>query len=202
MEDVEAFLRANPGFLAANPALYDVLAPPRRVHGPALADHMAAMLHQARARITEAVRAGSDAAADRRAAEDFSRRVHETVVALMRAADPTWLVMHELPGLLRVDAARLCSECGRPEGAAPLPRGAVATVLGHRAAVARPARPDPLLHGEAVALATQEALVRVPLVGGQALLALASRDDQGLAGATTATLAFLGQAIGAALDRA
>lgn len=200
-EDVAAYLRAHPGFLAANPALYAVLAPPRRVHGQGLADHMAAMLHQARGQIAEAQRAGADAAADRRAAEGFARRVHDTVVALMRAPDPAWIATHELAGLLGVDAARLCSEFARPAGAAPLPRGTVAAALGHRPALVRPAQPDPMLHGEAVALATQEALVRIPLIGGPALLALACRDAQGLAGATTATLAFLGQAIGAALDR-
>ena len=35
---VEAFLRANPGFLAERPGLYRALSPPERVHGEALAD--------------------------------------------------------------------------------------------------------------------------------------------------------------------
>ncbi len=37
-EEVSAFLRANPHFLAEHPELYRVLAPPQRVHGDALAD--------------------------------------------------------------------------------------------------------------------------------------------------------------------
>lgn len=196
-----AFLRANPDFLAAHPSLYDTLHPPRRVHDAVLADHMAAMLHQARTRVGEAHRAATAAAADRRGAEGFARRVQSAVLALMRAPDPAWLATHELAGLLELDAARLVSEAERPPaGAAQAPRGTIAAALGQRHALVRAARPDAVLHGEAVALAAQEALVRVPLKSGPALLALASRDAQGLAGATTDALVFLGQAIGAVLD--
>ena len=202
-EEVAAFLRARPDFLAAHPGLYDLLEPPRRVHGTGLADHMAAMLVQARGRASDAERAGLSAAADRRAAEGFGRRVQETVVALMRAPDPGWLAAHELAGLLRLDTARVCSEATEPpEGTASVPRGTVAAALGQRAAVVRAAQADAVLHGEAVALAAQEALVRVPLQGGPALLALACRDARDLSGATTDALTFLGQAVGAALDGA
>ncbi len=198
---VSAYLRANPGFLAQNPGLYEALAPPRRVHGPGLADHMAAMLALARDRAAEAERAAADTAAARRAAEGFARRVQDAVVALMRAPDPAWLAAYELAGLLRLDAARLCSEAPRP-GAATVPRGTVAAALGQRAALVRPAQPDAVLHGEAVALAAQEALVRIPVAAGPALLALACRDPRDLAGATTDALVFLGRAVGAALDAA
>ncbi len=43
-EEVEAFLRAHPGFLSERPDIYRVLVPPRRLHGENLTDHMAAML--------------------------------------------------------------------------------------------------------------------------------------------------------------
>ncbi len=199
---VAAWLRAHPGFLASRPALYDVLHPPRRVHGPGLADHMAAMLQQARRRAADAERAGVQAAAGRRASEGFVRRVQEAVIALMRAPDPAWLATHELAGLLRLDGARVCSE-GRPppRGTVPIPPGTVAARLGKRVAVVRAAQPDATLHGEVVALATEEALIRIPLRTGPCLLALACRDSDGLAGAGTDALAFLGQAIAAALER-
>ena len=201
--DVAAYLRAHPQFLAANPDLYATLAPPRRVHGAVLADHMQAMLVEARSSAASAQRAGSDAAAGRRAAESFVRRVQEAVVALMRIPDAAWFVSHDLAGLLRVDAALLNTEREPlPVGAMPIPPGTVASVLGQRSAVVQ-ARAVRLraLHGEAAALASQEALVRVPLRAGDALLALACRDGQGLQGATTDTLGFLGQAVAAALDR-
>ena len=39
---VAAFLREHPAWLSEHPELYRVLAPPERVHGDGLADHMAA----------------------------------------------------------------------------------------------------------------------------------------------------------------
>ena len=200
-EDVTLFLRSNPAFLAENPALYGVLAPPERVHGAPLADHMAAMLHQARTRIAATERAAADAAADRRDAEGFARRVQDAVLALMRAPDPAWLATQELAHLLKVDAARVCLETPHaPAGAASIPPGTVAAALGQRAALVRPAQPDAVLHGEAVALAEREALARIPLAAGPGLLALASRDPRDLAGATTDALTFLGRAVAAALE--
>jgi uncharacterized protein YigA (DUF484 family) len=202
---VAAWLRAHPGFLASNPALYEWLEPPRRMHGPNLADHMVAMVDHARSRAAEAERTGTQdaekVAASRRAAEGFARRVQSTVLALMRAPDPAWLATHELAGLLQVDAARICMETeAPPEGAATVPRGTIAAALGQRPAIVGAAQPSALLHGEAVALAAEEALVRVPLRTGPALLAIACRDGHGLAGAGTDTLAFLGQAVAAALE--
>ena len=202
-EAVAAYLRANPAFLADNPALYATLAPPTRVHGPAFADHMAAMLAQARTRATHAERTASATAADRRAAEGFLRRVQDAVLALMRAPDPAWLATHELAGLLRIDAARLCCEApAAPAGAAAVPPGTIAATLGQRQALVRAAQPDAMLHGEATALAAQEALIRIPMAAGPALLALACRDPRDMAGATTDTLSFLGRAVAAALDAA
>lgn len=200
-EQVAAYLRAHPGFLADHPALYEHLVPPNRLHGPVFADHMQAMLHQARARAADAERAASQTATTRRAAESFTRRVQDTVLALMRAPDPAWLATHELASLLHLDAARICSEAPQPPAdAASIPRGTVAATLGQRPALVRTAHPDPMLHGEAVALATEEALIRIPLTPSPALLALAARDATGLDGATTDALAFLGQALAAALE--
>lgn len=196
---VEAFLRANPGWLAARSALYAAMDPPCRVHGEGMADHMAALLHAARSRADHLARDAAAAAADRRAAEGFAARVREAVLALMRAPDPGWFLQHDLPALLRLDSARLCVEQLQP-GAFPVPCGTIAATLGQRQAVMRDEPLLPLLHGEAAALAGREALVRVPVQGAPALLALACRDGHALAGATTAVLAFLGQAIAAALD--
>jgi len=199
-EAVEAFLRRNPSWLAEHADLYALLDPPQRVHGERLADHMAALLLAARSRADHLAGEAALATAARRAAEGFAQRVQDAVLALMRAPDPAWCVQHDLPPLLRLDSARLCIEGGHlPPG---IPPGTVAAVLGQRQALVRDARrrAEPLLHGEAAALAGCEALVRVPLRAGPALLALACRDGHALAGAATPTLAFLGQAVAAALD--
>ena len=199
---MDAFLRANPDFLATRPALYEVLRPPSCIYGASVADHMAAMVRHARDRAARAEAAAAAAAADRRANEGFARRVQEAVVALLRAPDPAWTAAHDLASLLCLDAARLCSEASLPpRGAARIMPGTVMAVLGQRPALMRAGAPDAALHGEAVALAATEALVRVPLASGPALLALACRDGDALAGATTDALAFLGESAAAALDR-
>ena len=197
---VEAFLRSNPGWLAAQEGLYRLMDPPRRVHGERLADHTAALLAAARTRADGLARDTAAAAADRRAAEGFSARVQDAVLALMRAPDPAWCLQHDLLALLGVDGARLSVEGLRP-GMAAVPLGTVAAALGQRLALVRGGVALPHLHGEAAALAEWEALVRVPLAGGPALLALACRDGRALAGATTTALAFLGSATAAVLDR-
>ena len=190
---IAAFLRANPGWLAAHPELYAVLDPPRRLHGEAMADHMVAIIDQAR-------RHGNDAAAGRRATEGFTQLVQDAVLALMRATDAAWCLQNDIAGLLRVESVRLSAESGIA-GAARLDPGTVEAMLGQRCALVRDAGPDKVLHGEAAPLTVREALIRVPLTSGPALLAIAVRDPAGLDGASTQSLAFLGQAAAAALER-
>lgn len=190
---VQAFLLAHPGWLAQQPGLYAVLDPPRRWHNEPVADHMAAMVSRARAD-------AANGTADRRAADGFAQRVQDAVIALIRAPDPAWCVLHDLPALLRLDGARLLAEGPHP-GARLLPPGTVKAVLGRRVSLVRDATLDPALHGEAAALARREALVRVALPGCKGLLALACRDGQALAGATSAALGFLAQAVAAVFDR-
>jgi uncharacterized protein YigA (DUF484 family) len=170
-----------------------VLEPPRRVHGERMADHMAAMLAAERAQ-TAAMVARAAAAAG------LAARVQAAVLALIAARDPLDCVTHEWPGLLGLDAVAFCAE-GSVPGARPLPPGAAQRILGAAPVLVRPGSGDPALHGEAAALARMEALIAVPLVQ-PALLAIACRDGRALAPDGTATLAFLGRALAAALARA
>jgi uncharacterized protein YigA (DUF484 family) len=192
---VEAFLRANPSWLAERPALYAVLTPPARVHGDGLADHMAAMLRAQRERADGVLAAG-------RAAAGVAARVQDAVLALLRSADPADCVSGEMPAILAVDAAHLCLEAVHP-GARTLPAGTVSRLLNGRQVVFRDAPPDArLLHAEAAGLARHDALIRVPGEGPPALLALLARDPDVLDPAQgTGPLAFLGRAVAAALGR-
>lgn len=199
-EEIDAFLRRHPGWLAQRPELYEALDPPVRVHGERMADHMAALLGAARSRAARLAASAERMTDERRAAAGLAERVQAAVLALMRAADPVDCIVHEWPGLLGLDAAALCMEADR-RGVRRLQPGAVEAVLGRQSALVRPGVGDPALHGEAAALAQVEALVRVPLRGTPALLALACRDGRSLAGGG-GTLGFLGQAAAAALDRA
>ncbi|MBV9749138.1 MAG: hypothetical protein JO157_10005 [Acetobacteraceae bacterium] len=192
---VEAFLRSHPGWLAARPGLYRVLEPPARVHGEALADHMAAMVRALRAQADDLLVAG-------RAAASLAGRVQDAVLALVRASDLGDCVSSEMPGLLAVDAAHLCAEADQA-GARLLPAGTIERLLDGRQVVIREAPADArMLHGEAAGLARYDALVRVPGEGPPAMIALLARDSRVLDPAQSAgPLAFLGRAVAAALGR-
>lgn len=202
-EEVAAFLRANPGFLAERPELYRALMPPRRVHGEALADHMAAMLSAERAFAGAMAERADGVLAAGRAAAGMAQRVQEAVLALIRSRDPVDCITGDLPALLAVDAASLCVEALWPH-ARFLPHGEVARLMGGRAVVfdAGDAADGARLHGEAAHLARHSALLRLPGEGPPALVALAARDAASLDPAQgLGSLAFLARAIAAALGR-
>jgi uncharacterized protein YigA (DUF484 family) len=200
--DVAAFLRANPDWLAGHPDLYRVLAPPVRLHGEVLADHMAAMLQAERSHAAAMAARADGVLAAGRAAAGLAARVQDAVLALMQAADPSECVTAEFAGLLAVDAAALCAE-GADFPARRLPAGTVERLLQGRDVVFRHRPPERhLLHEEAAGLARHDALVRVQLPGVPALIALAARSSHMLDPAQgTGALAFLGRAVAAALAR-
>lgn len=201
-KEVATYLREQPRFLAEHPELYRRLTPPERVHGEALADHMAAMLRAERAHAAAMTERAELLLTAGRAAAGLAARVQDAVLALIAAADAAECVTAELPAILAVDAACLLSE-GSVHGARRLPPGSVARLLGTRSALFRSNGGDAaLLHAEAASLARRDALVRVPGAGPPTLLALAARDDHALDPAQgIAALAFLGRAIAAALGR-
>lgn len=218
-EAVAAYLRAHPEFLAERPDLYRVLLPPRRVHGEVFADHMAAMLAAERNRL-RAIEAEMGALlADGRAGTGLAVRVRLAVLALIRSTDVVETVTQELPALLGIETCTLAAEPApspyrhRPPaahgwprwGVLPLPRGTVARLIGPgRDAVVRSQPTDrEMLHAEAAPLVSRDALARVPVFGGgPMLLALGARDAAALpARQATATIAFLGRAVAAALAR-
>ncbi len=204
-EAVAAFLRDNPDFLAERPDLFRALSPPQRIHGERLADHMAAMLAAERRRV-RSLEAEVDAAVTAgRAGHGLSIRVRLAVLALMRAQDVVETVTEELPALLGVESCTLLAETPDRRGVPKLPRGMVAALLGPgKDALVRPTPTDiELLHQEAASLVMRDALVRVPVwTGHPTLMTLGARDPQALpTRQATATLAFLGRAVAAALAR-
>lgn len=202
-EQVAAFLRARPGFLAERPDLYRSLVPPQRIHGEAMADHMVAMLRAERQHAAAMAERADGVLAAGRAAAGLASRVQTAVLALIAAHDVADCVAHDLPGLLSLDAAMLCMEADAT-GVRRLPAGTVARLLDGRTVVFRAAPADAvLLHAEAARLAHRDALVMVPWGGAPALLALVSRDEAPLDPVQgSGALVFLGRAVGAALGRA
>jgi len=200
--EVEAFLRANPGWLAENPDLYRILAPPVRVHGERMADHMAAMLRAQRAYAAAMAASAQDVLAAGRAAAGVTLRVQQAVLALLRSSDPLDCVSGEMPGILGLDAVHVCIEALWP-GARALPEGTVARLLAGRQVLFRDhATEARRLHAEAAGLAGHDVLVALPGAGPPGLLALLARDSQALDPSQgSAALAFLGQAVAVALRR-
>lgn len=212
-EAVAAYLLEHPDFLAKRPDLYRTLAPPRRVYGENMADHMVAMVAAERSR-TRGLEAEVQAAVtDGRAGATLVMCVRLAVLALMRSRDVMETVTQELPALLRVDSCTLLSEPATPEatfgfrraGFLPMPPGSLARLIGRGrgARVRTEVTEAVMLHAEAAGLVTRDALVRVPLAcGTPCLLALGARDAASLPTRQTATtLAFLGRIVAAALSR-
>jgi uncharacterized protein YigA (DUF484 family) len=196
-EQVTAYLRANPAFLAERPELYAVLEPPRRVHGKVLADHMDAMLRAARAHAAEMDAKANAVLNAGRAAGAIADRVQEAVLSAVTAADPVDYVAETLPGLLGVDAAALACESIRPRWRT-LPPGAIKALMRNRPVVFRDRPADAaLLHAEAALLAERDILVHLP-GESPAILALVSRDAAALpAMQGMQALAFLGRVLAA-----
>lgn len=206
--DVAAFLRANPRWLAANPDLYRAMAPPIRVHGDTLTDHMAAMLRAERAHAAAMASQADHVLSTRRAGAGLRDRVDRAVLALLRSPDPLDTILGEWPSILGIDGITLCTEGWSPDNRARLiPLGTVARLLAGRPVLFRDKPTDTaLLHAEASGLVTHDALVAIPdgrlAVSPPALLALFTRDPHVLPREqSSVTLGFLGQAAGAALGR-
>lgn len=218
-EEVAAYLLDHPDFLARRPELYRTLAPPQRVHGENLADHMAAMVAAERAR-THGLEAEVRAAVqDGRAGATLVMSVRLAALALIRSRDLMETIGQEWPALLRVESCNLLSEPAksaaphsaessfgfRRAGFLPMPAGSLIRLIGRGrdARVRTEVTEAGMLHAEAAGLVTRDALVRVPLAcGTPCLLALGARDAASLPTRQTATtLAFLGRIVAAALSR-
>ncbi|WP_439550967.1 DUF484 family protein [Falsiroseomonas sp.] len=221
-EEVAAYLCDHPDFLVRHPDLYRALVPPRRVHGENLADHMAAMVAAERARTRQLEAEVQAAIDDGRAGAALVLRVRLATLALMRSRDIPETVSQELPALLRIESCAIFAEpAGAPsflpgrrapaetslprQGVRMLPPGTIARLVGRgRDARVRTEITDAeLLHAEAAALVTRDAVARVPLwCGTPCMLALGARDAAALpARQAVTTLAFLGRAVAAALSR-
>lgn len=201
---VAAWLSAHPDFLKQRPDLYRHLAPPQRVHGETMADHMQARIEAERLAFARAEQELASAAAAGRAGASLILGVRRCVLALMRAPDAAETVVQEFPAFLGLACAGIVVETPTPESdLRSVPAGTVARLLGRgRDALVRAEIGDgDLLHGEAAPLVTRDALIRLERSDGvPAMLVLGARDPTTLPlHQSTDTLAFLGRAVAAGL---
>lgn len=187
-EEVEAFLRADPAFLARRPQLLaDIL--PERDLGQNVADLQAHALRRLREEMEDLRGGAEELILNARNNMSIQGQTLDGALALLRAESFDQLVRtitDDLPLTLRVDLVTLCFESGLPKGAAiyvqEMPKGTVDALIG--ANTAHRLRPqvagDDMLYGAGAGLVTSDALVRLPLTDPDlppGMLALGSRRE-------------------------
>lgn len=208
-ERVAAWLRANPDFLARNPALLTVLTPPARAMGRNVVDlqHAMARLLQERVASLEAQRRSLIAGG--RAQQASQARAHKCVLALISATSLQQLVhtvTTDLAMLWDVDVATLCVEADGamrpkpPAGVRVLRAGTVEGLFGggRRVLLRHNVRASREIFGPGCRLVRSEALIRLRVSRRTppGLLALGSRrPDRFQPSQPTETLGFLARVL-------
>jgi len=209
-EQVEAFLRDHPGFLAEHPALAGSLEPPQRLLGDNVVDLQAFMIGRLRADRLDDQGAQDRLVERARREQSLQNRIHAAALALIAAIDLDHLVeiaTSDLAILLGVDLVALAVETSTRDGATHvtcgvhcLPRGTVDDLMEEeRDVVLRsPAHADERIFASGADLVESEVLVRF---GGDghlphAVLALGSRlDDRFRPGDPVELYRFLGNVL-------
>jgi len=203
------YLRAHPDFLVDHPALLEVMTPPRRAAGNVV-DFQHAMVQRLKTE-NEKLQAAQDyLVATARANQSIQARVHDSVLAILRAPSFETMIQTvtgDLAVLLDVDTVTIGVEAGDvpipkayAAGIRALPQGSVDAMLGRGRDVllAGNMNGDPRLFGAAAGLVRSQALARLR-ASQQApvgLLALGSRRPDGfVAGQGTELLGFLARAL-------
>ncbi len=203
-DQVLAYLRANPSFLADNIETLSQIASPERPLGEGVVDLQQAMI----GRLRKQVKQTEDVA---RVLIDTSRdnlstmaRIHECVLSLLDAHSFEELIQRatvDLGVLLDVDVAVLCVESndafGLPLPALKLlPAGSVDAYIGRMQSILlqKEVSSDPAIFGEAAPMIHSHAMVRLKVADDAppAMLAFGSREpDRFHGGQATELLSFL-----------
>jgi len=135
-EEVEAFLRHHPDFLAERPGLLRSMSPPSRFSGDdPVADFQAAMIRGLRLDLDRLSRTSVDILAMSRANLTQQQRTHSAALRLAEANTPAdfhRVLTHDWPRILDVDAVALILEDAAatdvhegPAGIARVPAGTI-----------------------------------------------------------------------------
>jgi hypothetical protein len=207
--EVAAYLRRNPDFLARHSELLDVLEPPARQEGEGVVDLQQFMLDRLRGEVARLRDQQNDLIQTGRANLASTGRVHEAVLAILRAASFEHLietVVTDLSVILDLDAVTICVEQAedgpspsRVRGVHQMEPGTVAAVLDTRSyAFLSDIRGEPELFGSAAGLVRSAALLRLRISSATppALLALGARNPEHFdPGQGSELLLFLSQAL-------
>ncbi len=208
--EVERYLREHPEFLRDHPELLAVLDPPERINGDGIVDFQQAMVERLRGELAEALLARDDLVLTGRSNMAAQGRIHESVLALMRARSFEQLievVTVDLAVILDLDVVTLGVEVTDEElppvrvgGLFQLKPDTVDAVIGrNRDMLLRPEiGGDPTIFGAGAGLVASDALIRLRISRQtpMAMLALGSRQAEHFhPGQGTELLGFLGHAV-------
>ncbi|MEX0760658.1 MAG: DUF484 family protein [Tistlia sp.] len=213
-DQVAAYLRRHPDFLAERPDLLDVLSAPARpavaAAGPGVVDLQQAMVERLRHENEALRRSHEDLLLTLRSNQHAQSRTQQGALALLSARSFEHLietVATDLTAILDLDAVTICVEPAidspsevRTRGVLRVAPGAVTALLGPGKTIRLEAElpGDPSLFGPTAGIVQSQALVRLQVSSATppSLLALGSRQpghfqpSQG-----TELLAFLGQVL-------
>lgn len=208
-EDVAAWLREHPDFLAQRPELAATLAPPRVERGRGVLDFQAFMVDRLRDELARLKDQQRELLATTRANLNNQNRVHAAILFLLDARSFEQLIQAvttELAVLLDLDVACLVIESNGQElphvhssGVRVAPPGLVDSVLGRRPVLLRSdVVGDPEIYGHGAGLVRSEALIRLRVSEDtpQGLLAFGSREpDMFHPGQGTELVCFLARVV-------
>lgn len=209
-DQVVAYLRRHPDFLARHPDLLDVLTPPARARGKGVVDLQQFMVERLRRENAELSELRNDLVATGRSNLAIQSRVHEAIVALLRAAsfeEFVETITTDLAVILDLDVVTIGVE--RSEDSAPwkpvagvyrLKAGSIDNLLGRNGnlLLRDDVAGDPAIFDGAAGLVRSDALIRLAIgdKAPPALLALGSRQPGTFhAGQGTELLTFLAQVL-------
>ena len=186
-EQVVAYLKANPEFLARYPDLFAKMAPPSRFDGGSVVDLQEFMIKRLHDELDQMRGCAEHLITTSRSNMSIQARTHEAALIILEAgcmADLGLVVAEDLPALLDVDVAALAFEMGEPAVIHPgvhfLPTGYLDKLMGDDEVILKAHAPgDPVVFGDGVGLVNSYALVRIdPANAPSGLLALGSRSER------------------------
>ena len=209
-DQVAGYLRRHPDFLTLYPDLLEVLTPPARDRGEGVIDLQHFMVERLRREIGELTELRDDLVATGRSNLATQSRVHQAILAILRArsfAEFVETITTDLAVILDLDVVTIGVEQAA-EGAAWKPvagvyclkAGSVDTLLGPSGTLMLrdEITGDPAIFDGAAGLVRSDALIRLSICDTTppALLALGSRQTGAFhTGQGTELLAFLSQVL-------
>jgi uncharacterized protein YigA (DUF484 family) len=209
-DQVAGYLRRHPDFLNHYPELLDILAPPRRDKGEGVVDLQHFMVERLRREIGDLTQLRDDMVATGRSNLATQSRVHEAVLALLRARsfeEFVETITTDLAVVLDLDVVTIGVEqaetgaAWKPvAGVYCLEKGSVDALLGPggKMLLREDIAGDPAIFDGGAGLVRSDALSRLKISGSTppALLALGSRQTGAFhAGQGTELLTFLSNVV-------